>query len=340
MPESDALVLPSAHVKSLVWEGDVLVDWVGGGRRFRLDGTVEPRRANYTYRFDVAAVSPDGAYQVLYERLGTKGLVLRHGTILREIDRSFYHASTYDYPVALGRLPSGRVVLAHCPEEYNELHLEDAETGERLTRRPSQAMDFFHSRLDFSPDGRFLSSAGWIWHPVDALCVFDVERALREPAHLDGPGVLEVAYTELDVQAATFLPGDRVAVASSEGTPGEAFGEDAEPYTCGLLPLSLGMFSLPAGHLDSLAAVGEPLGTLHTIGRLVLSLHEHPKLVDPATGRIVRRWPELHTGRQVSCLSVFLPAPPPPFALNPSSGRFAVADEENITVITVSDADR
>jgi hypothetical protein len=47
-------------------------------------------------------VSPSGRYQVLYAERGTKGLVLEHGAILREIDRSFYHADAYDYPAALG----------------------------------------------------------------------------------------------------------------------------------------------------------------------------------------------------------------------------------------------
>ena len=45
------------------------------------------------YRFDAACVSPSGGYAVIYERLGTKGLLLRDGVIVREIDRSFYHAS-------------------------------------------------------------------------------------------------------------------------------------------------------------------------------------------------------------------------------------------------------
>jgi hypothetical protein len=44
----------------------------------------------YGYRFDAATASPDGRFAVIYERLGTKGLLLDDGQIVRELDRSFY----------------------------------------------------------------------------------------------------------------------------------------------------------------------------------------------------------------------------------------------------------
>ncbi|TGU36522.1 hypothetical protein EN795_36765, partial [bacterium M00.F.Ca.ET.152.01.1.1] len=64
-------------IKSLCWRGDELVDWVGGGRSFAADGTERDPSVNYAYRFDAATASPDGRYAVIYERLGTKGLLLR-----------------------------------------------------------------------------------------------------------------------------------------------------------------------------------------------------------------------------------------------------------------------
>jgi hypothetical protein len=78
---------------------------------------------------------------VIYERLGTKGLLLHEGRIVRELDRSYYHASAYEYPVALFNDPDGRVLLAHCLGNYCRLELEEAETGRPLTasadRKPS-----------------------------------------------------------------------------------------------------------------------------------------------------------------------------------------------------------
>ena len=98
--------LPAQGVRSLCWEGETLVDWVAGGMRSGLDGSVTDRHVNHAYRFDAAQVSPSGRFAVIYERLGTKGLVLREGGILRELNRSYYQAGTYDYPLALFTLPN------------------------------------------------------------------------------------------------------------------------------------------------------------------------------------------------------------------------------------------
>jgi hypothetical protein len=65
--------------------------------------------------------------------LGTKGVVLKNGETLRQIDRSFFHANAYEYPVALFHEPGGRLLLAHCPKSYCAIELEEAETGRPLT---------------------------------------------------------------------------------------------------------------------------------------------------------------------------------------------------------------
>jgi hypothetical protein len=165
-------------IRSLCWRGDQLVDWVGGGRAFAPDGTETPARVSYGYRFDAATASPDGRFAVIYERLGTKGLLLHDGRILREIDRSFSHAEAYEYPVALFNDPDGRLLLAHCPGNYGRIELEEAESGRPLIasadRKPS---DFFHSRLAASPHGKRLLSAGWVWHPLSVVVCFDVAQA-------------------------------------------------------------------------------------------------------------------------------------------------------------------
>lgn len=96
--------------------------------------------------------------------LGTKGLLLRNGQIVRELNRSFYHANIYEYPVCLVR-HGARTLLIHCPEDYNRLEIEDAETGGKLTLRSSDPADIFHSRLRPSANGGRLLSAGWAWAP-------------------------------------------------------------------------------------------------------------------------------------------------------------------------------
>src|SRR5688572_28478363 len=129
--EMTRTVLNAQCVRSLVWSGDELVDWVGGGARYRLDGEARPARVHFGFRFDAACAH--GHYAVIYERLGTKGLILHGGEVLREIDRSYYCADDYDYPVCLWSDAGGRVLMAHCPERYNRIEIEDVRTGERLT---------------------------------------------------------------------------------------------------------------------------------------------------------------------------------------------------------------
>src|SRR6476660_7385493 len=90
---------PAKGIHSLSWCGDELVDWVGGARRFSLDGAEQRAAVHYAYRFDSAIASPDGRFSVIYERQGTKGLLLDNGKIVRELNRSFYCADAYEYPL-------------------------------------------------------------------------------------------------------------------------------------------------------------------------------------------------------------------------------------------------
>lgn len=97
MQEILRIELPLQHTSplhTLTWMGDELVDWASGGKRFRLDRTVVTPQRTSSYHFDAALVSPDAKYIALYERSGTKGLLLaKSGEILREINRSYYHAT-------------------------------------------------------------------------------------------------------------------------------------------------------------------------------------------------------------------------------------------------------
>ena len=216
MQEISRVIIPAGNVQSLCWQGDALVDWAGGAERYRLDGTSLGRSVSYSYRFDRAVTSPNGQYAVIYEVLGTKGLVLKDGRILREINRSFYHANVYEYPVVLFDLPDGRTVLAHCPDEYNTLEIEDAETGERLTERTDKSADFFHSRLSVSPGGQYLMSAGWIWHPFDYASLFDIAEALTRPESLDVSPDWRMVASGTEITNAAFAGFDTVLVTSAD----------------------------------------------------------------------------------------------------------------------------
>jgi hypothetical protein len=325
--------IETSGVNSLVWAGDELIDWASGGRRFRLDGTMVDRAVSYAYRFDAAFQSPSGEFAVLYERLGTKGLVLQRGKIIREINRSFYHAEVYEYPVTIGVLRDGRQVLAHCPEEYNRIELDDVATGERLSQRDDRApADFFHSRLALNASGTLLLSAGWCWQPIDLVAVFRLNDALRDSRVLDSADAVLPLGSE--VSSAAFIDDQRLVVATSE----ETFLDDEDfQDPKNLAPHSIAIWDVASNAIVSRASVSTPVGTIMPVNeRHIVGLYEFPKVIDLATGTVVASLPELSTGKQTSSIIHHLEALPP-LAIDPAGKRLAVANRNVIHVIEVRD---
>jgi len=115
----EELVLNVPDVKSLVWEGDDLIDWVMGGQRISLSGAIQPPGIYHSYRFDSAIASPSGRFTALFEKLGTKALLLDHGKLSRELNRSYYCADVYEYPISFLSLPDGTEAIAHITARPN-----------------------------------------------------------------------------------------------------------------------------------------------------------------------------------------------------------------------------
>jgi hypothetical protein len=66
------------------------------------------------------------------------------------------------------------------------IDIEDAETGRCLTDwGPRNPSDVFHSRLQQSPGRTWLASAGWVWHPFDVACLWNLKAVLQDPTVLD-----------------------------------------------------------------------------------------------------------------------------------------------------------
>jgi hypothetical protein len=311
-------------MRSLCWNDDALVDWVAGGAVLHLDGTLERGPVNYAFRFDAATTSPCGEFAVIYEKLGTKGLVLHRGEVVREINRSFYHAHVYEYPVAIFRSASGRVFLAHCPDEYCRLELEDIVTGERvresMTRKPA---DLFHSRLRVSPNGQWLLSAGWVWHPFGVAAVLDLEAALRNSEVLDR--AIEMPEINGEVAAAEFLPNNRLLVATSEDSLGnEGSVVDAN---------AVAIIDVDKREITSQSSTHEPIGSLMAVDEEVaVSFFEHPKLFSLRTGAVLERWETIKSGKQTSSI-IGSGGSIPPIAVDVARRRFAVADDSCVQVV-------
>ena len=309
-------------LRSLAWAGDDLIDWIGG-TRITLEGAVSRFGSGYTYRFDGAAGLGDVG--VTFETLGTKGRLVRaNGQLaqqswvplgfdeLRELDRSYYHATDYGYPVCLLTLPDGRAAIAHCPRCYDTLELELLD-GTPLTRRPEPAEDVFHARLAASPDGRWLLSNGWVWQPWRVACVYDVARALREPAHLSSRGIPLELGGAYEVEGAV-LSADRVILSALDEDEGRAI---------------LSIVELPSGKNLACIALAEPLGTqLVAWGpEHVVALDGRPRVVALASGEVVETLAvEAEIAPRMEP-SVSLGPPQSPYvAIDPLGPRFAVGD--------------
>lgn len=260
MEEISRIILPvgngqSLSPQSLHWQDNELIDWLDGGTRYGLDGSHTDSDVNFAYRFDQAHVSPDGQYVALVERLGTKGLLLKDRRILREINRTFYFAHRYGHSFIFLPLPGERTGIAHCPNRYYELEIEDVETGERIATPNINSLHggLFHSRLSISPDGRFLASAGWQWHPLKEALLLDVRSALERPNAIAestsafGAGVVLV-------NMAVFIANDSLVLT----TMNHFDDDELPPEDADLLQLKeIGVYDMPSRKFRSKAPLEE-----------------------------------------------------------------------------------
>lgn len=330
-------ILKASNVRSLVWSGDELVDWVAGGARYGLDGSIQRSAVNYAYRFDAAVASTDGVFAVIYEQKGTKGLVLRNGEVLREINRSYYHADDYAYPVCLWTDSHGRTLMAHCPEEYNRIEIDDAETGERLTESSERTpVDIFHSRLQANPGGTRLFSAGWVWQPWDVVQFFDITQALQDPKCLDVTSGLDPSTDHAGVVqecGACWQTDDHVIVA---GDKDEFPDEERDNLDVPSLRHSgLAVYDIPSRSVIRCAVPQHPAGMMMPVGEdHVVAFDGHPRLVSLEDGAIQEEWPEILSGHQASSI-LRGGDPPPAIAMDSRNRRFAVVSGEGIHVVTL-----
>jgi hypothetical protein len=324
--DTEVIVIEVLNVQSLLWDGDTLVDWVSGGTRIGLDGIVQPRRVHFAYRFDSAIASPSGQFVIVFEKLGTKALLLDRGKVLRELDRSFYFAHTYEFPVAFTVLPDGREAIVHCPHEYCRIDIEVAETGECLTdhvaRKPK---DMFHSRLTASPQAKYLASAGWIWHPFSTAALWSLEEVLQDSAALDGAGL--PLSLDNEVESLAFTDDERLAV---------AFGREGIAYENADEKLSV--LSVPGAKTINQTRLSSPAGTLIPFSHnTILSLYEHPRMLRISDASVTHEWSHLSTGRQQSSIIHQLDRIPA-FAKHPTRPMFALAGKDKVTVVSVGEA--
>ena len=317
--------IPWCDAATLMWEGDDVVS-VTSGQRATFEGIVTSAQRNLTYRFNRAIGLQSGGnnWAIAYTNRDTKGSLLKNGSIHRELNRSFYCADDYDYPVAIGQASGGRVVVLHCPNKFDLLEIEDAETGVTLDSLKSKDMEF-HSRLDLSPDGRLLIDAGWFWHPWCGAAVFEITPTDDGTIRF-AKDVVFSAQNEIDGIA---FRGNSHLIVSSVS---DYFGEKPQPGS--LNPKQLGVWSLNERRWESQVDLSEPTGVMMAWNEWAVSFYGHPKVIELATGTVVHRWDNIYSGKQTGPIELGDP-PPPPLAMDPVRGRFAVGGPKTVTLVSL-----
>lgn len=311
------------YIKTICWEDDRIIDWASGVE-YSLNGT--SKQFGYRYGFaDSAISSANGEYVFIYKKLGTKGLLLKNGELLREINRSYYCSEAYEYPAAFVTLRN-RTYLIHCPIEYNQLDFEDVETGELITniknRKPS---DRFHARLEVSPDGKYLMSKGWLWHPLDVIMLFDIKKCLNDPKMLDEPQFFP--STGIEIGIASFIDSSIVLIGSSD----EFFDEDDIGH---LPPKYICLWDFIANKLSKPVAVKENFGNLFAIDAYrAWDLFDFPKIIDIRTGEIIEQDKDVNSGKQQSAI-IHQSGHFPSIVFNKRTGQIAIKADEKIEVLT------
>lgn len=323
------VTLRTDYLQTIDWLGDSLVDWTSGGQQYGIDGTKREGSSHAcAYGFDASLTSPDGQYVFVYHRLGTKGLLLRNGTLLREVNRSYYHADSYEYPAAFVEV-NGVTYLLHCPLSYRRLDFEAVETGVLVTDVPGRdPQDFFHARLTVSPDQRNLLVNGWVWHPRDLAQVYNIADCLANPLLLDQGG-LEASFGT-EVNTASFIDDHTILIGASAEEP---FDDERAPL---LPPLHLAIWYFRSGELSTAVPVEAPFGNLFAIdSERAWDLYRYPKIIGLRTGKVLASAENIFSGTQSSAIAPADPKEFPQLKFDRRSGRIAIRlDKETIEVLT------
>lgn len=313
--------------QTISWLGDDVVDWSKAGMLCSLSG--ETRQLNtyhFGFNFNRAINSEDGVYAFIYQALGTKGLLIKNGEPLREINRSYYHSTAYEFPAQFLE-KGGKTYLVHCPIEYSRLEFENVETGEIVTEsRNRKTFDIFHSRLEISSNGEYLLSKGWIWHPTNVIQIFKIGDCLLDPNLLDAVDT-DKPKVGREINTATFVNNREILIGTSDE---EAFDDEAVE----LMPAkSIAIWNLESNTISKLATPSYPFGNIFGIrDRLAWDIYGFPKVIDIDTGELVLKDESINTGKQCSSIIHHIKNKQS-IVFNASRTRMAIMGEDGATTV-------
>ncbi|HVW98253.1 MAG TPA: hypothetical protein VHA56_19965 [Mucilaginibacter sp.] len=316
--------IQATHLKTICWWNNMIVDWAAG-TTYSLDGTVKQLVRHYAFDFDTAITSADGKYVFIYNKLGTKGLLLKNGELIKEINRPYYCANVYEFPAAFATLKD-KTYLIHCPVAYNQLDFEDVDTGEIITNiKDRNPDDRFHSRLEVSPAGIFLMSKGWVWHPFDEINIYDIKQCIKNPLLLDHPQFRP--NVNVEISTASFINNKEIVIGSSDGVLDEDdIGKLPPKHIC--------LYNFTANQFVKPIKTKEEFGNLFAINaNHAWDMFGFPKIIDINTGEIVDKNNEINSGKQQSSIinsTDYFPS----IIFNKQTGQIAINSKNKIEVLT------
>ncbi|MES2279193.1 MAG: hypothetical protein V4592_24390 [Bacteroidota bacterium] len=316
--------LTANYLSTIDWLGDTIIDWASGGTQYTLDGQIKQSLPYHYGRFDRAIASADGVYSFIYKSLGTKGLLLKNGEIMREINRPYYCAEVYEYPAAFITVGSA-AYLIHCPISYNQLDFEEVETGKLVTNIPGRKpADIFHSRLEISPDGTTLLCRSWGWHPVEFIEVFNIADCIKTPQALD---IYPVFFPDgAQICTASFIDNENILIGSSD----ELINEE----NIVMPQKSVAVWNLKTKEFSKPVKVTEEFGNLFAIDdNIAWDMFKYPKTIDIRTGEILDKVDYVNSGDQRSSILGNLQYHYPQIAFNRQTKSIAIAGKDKINIL-------
>jgi hypothetical protein len=314
-------------LQTISWLNNSIVDWASAGNSYSLSGSVEQlNKYHFGFNFDIAIHCENGRYVFLYQKLGTKGLLIKDGEIVREINRSYYHSDVYEYPAAFC-IYNGRVYLVHCPISYCQLDFEDVETGELVTniagRKPA---DMFHSRLEVSRSGNCLMSKGWVWHPVDVINVYTISDCFKNPLLLDKVD-FSFPSTGSEICTASFIDDTSIVVGSS--------AEILDDENLLNLPCkSIGIWNYIENSFAHCTTPAFEFGNLFAIdATLCWDMYKFPKIINLHSGLMVAKAEDVYSGEQKSSILVNMDKQPQ-IAFDKEKSRLAIIENNSVIILT------
>lgn len=320
--------LEAYGLRTLDWFQGKVIDWNSAGTQYDVNGEKKQlQRSHFGFVCDASISSKNGEFVFIYQKLGTKGLLLKNGKLHREINRSYYQHSVYEYPAAFLTYKN-RTYLVHCPIKYCQLDIEDAETGEIITNTTERnPHDVFHSRLEVSPDHTHILSKGWYWHPWDGVELFNVEDCILNPTLLDK--YITPPEVDTEICSASFINTDEILLCSSNEDSWDEEDEGSIP------PKHLGIWNIKTNEINNVVKIQGAYGNIFAIDHTKCwDMFEYPKIISLQTGEIIDAMEEVFSGKQASSIIHHL-QDLPKIAYDREHKHIAIGHKDAIEILTL-----